>query len=278
MMMPLQRKLTLSPAITENTFNHVIRRSLFRNNVTWAPAAFVQGDKVSFHSCDFISLQDTLTDWEGRHYFDKCYFEGAIDFIWGAGQSIYQGNDHICRDRLHWTRGRVADMSKRVKWEKNLSEEEVQQLVSNCVINVTESLLADGNAYVTAQARESDKETNGFVFKYCKVTGSGPAFIGRAYGYYSRVVFYKSVFADIIAPQGWDAWNREGKEEMITYAEIGCTGPGADMSKCVKWEKNLSEEEVRQIVRVRLFINQEMWLQEQLHAPTISSPHMLLEK
>ncbi|KAK7845264.1 putative pectinesterase 52 [Quercus suber] len=87
---PLVPISNLSALVVKNTFNHVIRRSLFRNNVTWAPAAFVQGDKVSFHSCDFISLQDTLTDWEGRHYFDKCYFEGAIDFIWGAGQSIYQ--------------------------------------------------------------------------------------------------------------------------------------------------------------------------------------------
>ncbi|KAK4567860.1 hypothetical protein RGQ29_003578 [Quercus rubra] len=183
--------------------------------------AFVQGDKVSFYGCSFISLQvrDTLTDWEGRHYFEQCYFEGVIDFIWGGGQSIYQSH------------------------------------------------LADGNAYITAQARKSDKETNGFVFKYCKSIWK-----------YSRVLFYKSVFADIIAPQGWDAWNHEGKEETITYAEIGCIGPGADMSKRVKWEKNLSEEEVRQIVRVRLFINQEMWLQEQLHALTISGPHMLLEK
>ena len=45
-----------------------------------------------------------------------------------------------------------------------------------------QSHLADGNAYIIAQARKSDKETNGFVFKYCKVTGSGPAFLGRAYG------------------------------------------------------------------------------------------------
>ncbi|XP_075663196.1 putative pectinesterase 29 [Castanea sativa] len=221
----------------KNTFDNVTPTGLL-GKITWAPAAFVQGDKVSFYSCSFISLQDTLTDWQGRHYFEQCYFEGAIDFIWGGGQSIYQ----------------------------------------NCVINVTESLLDNGNAYITAQARESDKETNGFVFKYCKVTGSGPAFLGRAYGNYSRVVFYKSVFPDFIAPQGWDAWNHEGKEEMITYAEIGCTGPGADMSKRVKWEKNLSEEEVRQLVRVRLFINQEMWMQEQLHALTISGPPMLMEK
>ena len=51
---------------------------------------------------------------------------------------------------------------------------------------------------------------------------------------------------------------------MITYAEIECTGPGADMSKRVKWVKNLSEEEVRRLVSVQRFINQGMWLQEQL--------------
>ncbi|KAM4114691.1 hypothetical protein ACJW30_04G088500 [Castanea mollissima] len=190
----------------KNTFNHVIRR------------IFLKGDKISFHSCAFISLQDTLTDWEGRHYFEKCYFEGAIDFIWGGGQSIYQ----------------------------------------NSQINVTASLLDGGNAYITAQARGSDEETNGFVFKYCAMTGTGPAFLGRAYGSHSRVVFYKSVFDGIITPQGWDAWRSTGKEETITYAEIGCTGP----------EKNLSEEEVRQLVSIRLFINQEMRLQEQLSLST----------
>ncbi|KAK9996357.1 hypothetical protein SO802_021043 [Lithocarpus litseifolius] len=147
------------------------------------------------------NLQDTLTDWEGRHYFENCYFEGAIDFIWGAGQPIYQHSQ----------------------------------------INVTASLLGGGNAYITAQARGSDEETNGFVFKYCTIKGTGPAFLGRAYGSHSRVLFYRSVFD-----------------------EIGCTGPGADMSKRVKWEKNLSEEEVGQLVSIHRFINQEMWLQKQL--------------
>lgn len=59
-------------------------------NVTWAPAALIQGDKAAFYRCSFLSLQDTLTDWKGRHLFDTCYIEGAIDFIWGGGQSIYQ--------------------------------------------------------------------------------------------------------------------------------------------------------------------------------------------
>ncbi|KAM3703334.1 hypothetical protein ACJW31_04G088600 [Castanea mollissima] len=206
----------------KNTFDNVIPRDILRN-ITWAPAAYLQADKASFYSCAFIGMQDTLTDWVGRHLYEDCYFEGAIDFIWGGGQSIFQ----------------------------------------NSIINVTASVLGGHrNAYITAQARRSDKETNGFVFKYCSIVGTGPAFLGRAYGEYSRVVFYKSEFSGIINPRGWHEWNHHGEEETITYAEIGCTGPGADMSKRVKWEKNLSEEEVRQLVSIRLFINQELRLQE----------------
>ncbi|KAM4106781.1 hypothetical protein ACB094_04G091500 [Castanea mollissima] len=135
----------------------------------------------------------------------------------------------------------------------------------NSIINVTASVLGGHrNAYITAQARRSDKETNGFVFKYCSIVGTGPAFLGRAYGEYSRVVFYKSEFSGIINPRGWHEWNHHGEEKLITYAEIECTGPGADMSKRVKWEKNLSEKEVGRLISVQQFINQEKWLQEQL--------------
>ena len=77
---------------------------------------------------------------------------------------------------------------------------------------LTPLVLGGGNAYITAQARRSDKETNGFVFKYCSIIGTGPAFLGRAYGDYSRVVFYKSVFSGIINPRGWYEWNHHGKE------------------------------------------------------------------
>lgn len=59
-------------------------------NVTWAPAAAIAGDKASFYQCDFISLQDTLSDARGRHYFYDSSVEGAIDFIRGNGQSMYE--------------------------------------------------------------------------------------------------------------------------------------------------------------------------------------------
>ena len=58
--------------------------------LTWAPAALVMGDKVSFRGCGFISVQDTLSDFVGRHYYESCYIEGAVDFIWGNAQSFYK--------------------------------------------------------------------------------------------------------------------------------------------------------------------------------------------
>lgn len=50
----------------------------------------IAGDKASFYRCSFYGVQDTLWDVEGRHYFKGCFIEGAVDFIFGAGQSIYE--------------------------------------------------------------------------------------------------------------------------------------------------------------------------------------------
>ncbi|KAK3441532.1 hypothetical protein EUGRSUZ_B01686 [Eucalyptus grandis] len=72
-----------------NQWIHIlIKRGTYR--LTWAPAALLVADKVSFHRCGFHGIQDTLGDAQGRHYFEKCYISGAIDFIWGHGQSVYK--------------------------------------------------------------------------------------------------------------------------------------------------------------------------------------------
>ncbi|RVW20721.1 putative pectinesterase 55 [Vitis vinifera] len=60
------------------------------NEVAPAVAGFVQGDKCSFYQCNFLGVQDTLADYNGRHFFSSCYIEGTTDFIFGDGTSIYQ--------------------------------------------------------------------------------------------------------------------------------------------------------------------------------------------
>ncbi|OMP04177.1 hypothetical protein COLO4_09878 [Corchorus olitorius] len=61
-----------------------------KNPTAVAAAAAIHGDKSYFYRCGFSSVQDTLWDNSGRHYFKRCTIEGAVDFICGAGQSIYE--------------------------------------------------------------------------------------------------------------------------------------------------------------------------------------------
>lgn len=57
----------------------------------WQAAAFrISGDKAYFLGCGFYGAQDTLCDDAGRHYFEDCYVEGSIDFIFGNGRSLYK--------------------------------------------------------------------------------------------------------------------------------------------------------------------------------------------
>lgn len=55
-----------------------------------AVAAMVSGDRSKFLNVGFFGLQDTLWDEQGRHYYKYCTIEGAVDFIFGAGQSLYE--------------------------------------------------------------------------------------------------------------------------------------------------------------------------------------------
>ncbi|CAN1219473.1 Probable pectinesterase 66 [Linum perenne] len=55
-----------------------------------AVAARIYGDKSAFYDCAFIGVQDTLWDATGRHYYLNCYIQGAMDFIFGSGQSFYE--------------------------------------------------------------------------------------------------------------------------------------------------------------------------------------------
>ncbi|XP_047979550.1 probable pectinesterase 29 [Salvia hispanica] len=147
-----------------------------QNPMKPALAAKVEGDKTGFYGCGFYGLQDTLWDVSGRHYFKHCTIVGAVDFIFGSGQSIYE----------------------------------------NCVIYVLgQNLGEEGIGYITAQGRDNPNETNGFVFKYCYIIGRGKAYLGRPWRKYARVIFYKTFMSDVIVPQGWDPYFNSGGLEYV---------------------------------------------------------------
>ncbi|MQM05060.1 hypothetical protein Taro_037862, partial [Colocasia esculenta] len=68
-------------------------KNTFQHEDIWtrqAVVALVAGDRSSFYGCAFLGFQDTLSDLFRRHYFRDCYIGGAIDFIFGCAQSIYE--------------------------------------------------------------------------------------------------------------------------------------------------------------------------------------------
>ncbi|RZC27341.1 putative pectinesterase 66, partial [Glycine soja] len=132
-----------------------------------------------------------------------------------------------------------------------------QSYYEACTINATQERSFPG--FVTAQFRDSEIDTSGFVFRAGCVMGIGRVNLGRAWGPYSRVIFHGTYLSPIVSPEGWNAWDYTGQESNLTYAEVDCTGPGANTAKRVKWEKNLTGSQLNEF-SLSSFINQDGWL------------------
>ncbi|KAH7578206.1 hypothetical protein JRO89_XS01G0353500 [Xanthoceras sorbifolium] len=55
-----------------------------------AVALRISGTKAAFYNCSFYGSQDTLYDHKGLHYFNNCFIQGSVDFIFGYGKSLYE--------------------------------------------------------------------------------------------------------------------------------------------------------------------------------------------
>ncbi|MCO5599400.1 hypothetical protein L7F22_053503 [Adiantum nelumboides] len=89
-----------SATVGVNSEGFIARGITFENSAPAPPpgaagrqaVAFkIAGDKGALYECNFLGAQDTLYDDHGRHYFENCYIQGSIDFIFGDGQSLYKG-------------------------------------------------------------------------------------------------------------------------------------------------------------------------------------------
>ena len=55
-----------------------------------AVAVLTDADRLIFKNCKFIGWQDTLYAKNGRQYFENCYIEGAVDFIFGQSAAVFE--------------------------------------------------------------------------------------------------------------------------------------------------------------------------------------------
>ncbi|XP_022749057.1 probable pectinesterase 67 [Durio zibethinus] len=173
-------------------------------------AAFVGADMVSFYHCAFFSTHNTLFDYKGRHYYDNCYIQGSIDFIFGRGRSIFH----------------------------------------NCEIFVLQDKRIQIHGSITAQNRGSPNDNSGFVFVKGKVYGIGGVYLGRAKGAYSTVIFANTYLSRTIVPQGWTDWSYHGGPDNLFHAEYQCYGPGSETNERAPWAKQLTEKEAEYLTSI----------------------------
>lgn len=64
-----------------------------------ALALRADGDRLVFRKCRFLGWQDTILLNRGRHYFEDCYIEGHVDFIFGAATAYFSRcHIHVLKD------------------------------------------------------------------------------------------------------------------------------------------------------------------------------------
>ncbi|XP_077245065.1 putative pectinesterase 68 isoform X2 [Tasmannia lanceolata] len=68
---------------------------------------------------------------------------------------------------------------------------------------------------IAAHDRKSPNEKTGFAFVGCRVTGTGPLYVGRAMGQYSRIVYSYTYFDDVVATGGWDDWDHTSNKNNV---------------------------------------------------------------
>lgn len=74
-------------------------RTKLRNQQAVALMTDVGSDRATFVNVRISGYQDTLFPNSGRSYFYNCQILGHVDFIFGAGQAVFDNCDIVSRDR-----------------------------------------------------------------------------------------------------------------------------------------------------------------------------------
>jgi pectinesterase len=168
-------------------------------------------DRAVFTDCVLSGYQDTLFADAGRSYFHRCTILGHVDFIFGAGQAVFDDSDIVTRDRGSATNnGFIAAPS-------TLKSQPYGFLFVNSRLRKEHPDIAPGSVTLGRPWRP----------------GGNPQSAGSA-------VYVNVHMDDHIAERGWDPMAGFPPEEARLF-EYGSTGPGAIASPA---RRVLSDAEV----------------------------------
>jgi len=180
------------------------------NGAGQAVAIKTQADRLIFYNCRFIGWQDTLYanrgNTPGRQYYENCYIDGDVDFIFGNGKAYFENCQIKSKEG-----GYVTAQSKD---DPNLDSGYV---FHNC------TLTRDGGAGSSSvYLGRPWRAYSTVIFDSCRIDSHI-----RPAGW--------THWNDVYDPSTSTAF----------YAEYNSTGPGADPNARASWSHQLTSQEVR---------------------------------
>ena len=166
-----------------------------------------------------LGHQDTLYVNAGTHYFEKCYIIGNVDFIFGAGQAVFNDCDIVSHDRgMPGNNGYITAPSTALA-------DPFGFLFVNCRLKKETLAMADNSVTLGRPWHPTTTWADGSRSANLQAVGS---------------VVYKNCWMDAhIGTKGWDAMagkDKDGKSlwfypQDSRFFEYGSTGPGAIKSE-----------------------------------------------
>ncbi|MGC4032938.1 MAG: pectinesterase family protein [Tepidisphaeraceae bacterium] len=190
-----------------------------------AVALRTAGDRLVFRKCRLTGWQDTLYDNDGRHYYEDCYIEGRVDFIFGRGVTVFN---------------RCELKSKNGGYVTAASTNEKEPY---------------GYVFLDCKLTHDPKP----------FTGSGgdapvPTYLGRPWRPMASTIFIRCDMGPHIRAEGWSEWKDDkGQPKPARYAEFASTGPGANAEKRVAWSKQLTKAEAEAITIESVLSGKDGW-------------------
>lgn len=187
-----------------------------------AIALSAYGGTQGYYGCKFIGYQDTVLANTGTQVYNKCYIEGATDFIFGQTAIAWfeKGTIAISGQGYITANGRDSDSNP-----------------SYYVLN---------GVTVTTKSGVS--------------LSSGATYLGRPWRNYSRVVFQNSNLGAVVNSAGWKIWNTgDERTDHVFYREYGNTGTGASGTRASFSAKLSAAVKLADVVGSTSWIDMDYW-------------------
>ncbi len=156
----------------------------------------------------------------GRQYYQNCYIEGDIDFIFGSATAYFD-------DCILFQKDRSNLLNKITSHDASLDD------------------ALSARSYATA-ASTPEGQDYGYIFDNCSFLSDcpdGSCYLGRPWRNYAQVVIMNSYLGPQIHRDGFHNWDKKDAEPTVQFMEYNNCGPGASDNRAT-FVKTLKDKDI----------------------------------